>query len=105
MDIFALSSLREGLPNALLEAMAMEVPVVATRIAAIPQLIQDGQNGLLVEPSSAQSLTEAMVRLLADSTLRIRLRQAARKTVENKYSFPARMQKIRALYDELLIRH
>jgi glycosyltransferase involved in cell wall biosynthesis len=105
MDIFALSSLREGLPNALLEAMAMEVPVVATRIAGIPQLIQDGKNGLLVDPSSAESMTEALARLLADSSLRLNLRQAARKTIEKDYSFAARMQKIRALYDDLLRRH
>src|SRR5206468_3933807 len=104
MDIFALSSLREGLPNALLEAMAMEVPVVATRIAGIPQLVQDGQNGLLVEPLCERGLTHALARLLADSSLRERLRVAARKRIEEKHSFAARMQRIRALYDELLIR-
>ena len=49
MDVFALSSRREGLPNVLLEAMALEVPVVATRIAGIPRLIRDEENGLLVE--------------------------------------------------------
>jgi glycosyltransferase involved in cell wall biosynthesis len=102
MDVFALSSLREGLPNVLLEAMAMEVPVVASRIAGIPQVIQDGQNGLLIEPASVRSLTEALARLLADSALRIRLRQAARRTIEEHYSFSARMQKIGALYDKLL---
>ncbi|HXG08789.1 MAG TPA: glycosyltransferase, partial [Gemmataceae bacterium] len=50
MDVFALSSLREGLPNVVLEAMAMGVPVVATRVAGVPRLIRDGENGLLVEP-------------------------------------------------------
>jgi glycosyltransferase involved in cell wall biosynthesis len=105
MDIFALSSLREGLPNALLEAMAMEVPVVATRIAGIPHLIQDGYDGLLVEPGSQQSLTDALARLTTAPSLRARLRQAARATIENKHSFAARMDKIRALYDELLTRH
>jgi glycosyltransferase involved in cell wall biosynthesis len=105
MDIFALSSLREGLPNVLLEAMAMEVPVVATRVAGIPQLIQDGSNGLLVEPASEPTLTDALTRLMADPSLRARLRQAARATIENKHSFATRMQKIQALYDELLIRH
>jgi glycosyltransferase involved in cell wall biosynthesis len=102
MDIFALSSLREGLPNALLEAMAMEVPVVATRVAGIPQLIQDGHNGLLVQASSVDELTEALARLVANPSLRIRLHQAARRVIENRYSFAARMEKIRALYDDLL---
>src|SRR5581483_11692001 len=49
MDVFALSSLREGLPNVLLEAMALEVPVVATRVAGVPRLVRDGRTGLLTE--------------------------------------------------------
>ena len=57
MDIFALSSFREGLPNVLLEALALEVPVVATRIAGIPRLIRDGDNGLLIEPGKLEDLT------------------------------------------------
>jgi glycosyltransferase involved in cell wall biosynthesis len=102
MDIFALSSLREGLPNSLLEAMAMEVPVVATRVAGIPHLIRDEQNGLLVEASSVEELTKALARLASEPDLRIRLQQAARRTIETQYSFAARMEKIRALYDGLL---
>ena len=77
MDVFALSSLREGLPNVLLEAMAMEVPVVATRIAGVPRLIQSEQNGLLVQPGSIQELTEGLVRLLDDAHLRVRLARLA----------------------------
>src|SRR5262249_18684958 len=53
MDVFVLSSLREGLPNVLLEAMATSVPVAATRIAGIPRLVEDGVNGLLVVPGNA----------------------------------------------------
>jgi glycosyltransferase involved in cell wall biosynthesis len=102
MDVFALSSLREGLPNVLLEAMAMEVPVIASRVAGVPQVIQHGHNGLLVEPSCVPSLTEALARLLADSALRVSVRQAARQTIEDHYSFSGRMQKIGALYDKLL---
>jgi glycosyltransferase involved in cell wall biosynthesis len=102
MDVFALSSLREGLPNVLLEAMALEVPVAATRIAGVPGLIADGVNGLLVGPGSVDALAQALGRLLADPGLRERLRQAGRETVERRYSFSARMDRIRAVYDELL---
>ncbi|MGH7171129.1 MAG: glycosyltransferase family 4 protein [Gemmataceae bacterium] len=102
MDVFALSSYREGLPNVLLEAMALEVPVIATRIAGIPQLIRDGENGLLVEPGQSESLAHAISRLCDDSALRTRLSQAGRRTVETNYSFEIRMRKIRALYDALL---
>jgi glycosyltransferase involved in cell wall biosynthesis len=102
LDVFALSSYREGLPNVLLEAMAIRVPVVATSIAGIPRLIHDGENGLLVEPGNLKGLTEALSRLLQDSDLRRRLAQAGRKTVEVRYSFGARMDKVRAVYAELL---
>jgi glycosyltransferase involved in cell wall biosynthesis len=102
MDVFALSSLREGLPNVLLEAMALEVPVVATRIAGVPRLIADGTNGLLVGPGSVDELTAGIARLLPDAALRRRLAQAGRETIETRFSFASRMEKIRALYDALL---
>src|SRR5262249_19681299 len=102
MDLFALSSLREGLPNVLLEAMALETPVVATRIAGIPRLIRDGENGLLVEPGDEDSLTRGLTRLLGDPGLGARFSRAGRRTVETGYGFEVRMQKVRALYDGLL---
>jgi glycosyltransferase involved in cell wall biosynthesis len=102
MDVFALSSLREGLPNVLLEAMALEVPVIATRIAGVPRLMQDGGNGLLVAPGSVDELTDGLTRLLRDPGLRDRLRLAGRRVVEARYSFEARMGKIRSIYDGLL---
>jgi glycosyltransferase involved in cell wall biosynthesis len=105
MDVFALSSLREGLPNVLLEAMAVEVPVVATRIAGVPRLIRSEENGLLVQPGSAEELAEAIARLLGDESLRRRLSAAARRTVETSYSFTARMRMIQSLYDNLLGTH
>jgi glycosyltransferase involved in cell wall biosynthesis len=102
MDVFALSSLREGLPNVVLEAMALETPVVATRVAGVPRLVRDGENGLLVEPNAPDQLADALARLLADPALRARLARAGRRTVEDGYSFAARMDKVRALYDGLL---
>jgi glycosyltransferase involved in cell wall biosynthesis len=102
MDCFALSSLREGLPNVLLEAMALEVPVVATRIAGVPRLIGDGVNGLLVNPGSVDELAGALGRVLLDPDLRGRLGRAGRETIETRYSFAARMDRVRDIYDELL---
>jgi glycosyltransferase involved in cell wall biosynthesis len=80
----------------------MEVPVVATRVAGVPRLIRDGENGVLVEPGSVESLAHGMSRLLGDTSLRSRLATAGRQTVLDNYSFAARMQKIRAIYDGLL---
>ncbi len=101
-DAFCLSSLREGLPNVVLEAMARGVPVAATAIAGVPRLIADGSDGLLVPPADAPALTAALTRLAADPALRRRLGDAGRSTVEARYSFAARMDRVAAVYDELL---
>lgn len=101
-DIFVLSSLREGLPNVLLEAMALEVPVAATQVGAVPQMITDKVNGLLAAPGSVEELTRMLACLLTDKELRQRLGRAGRATIESRYSFAARMEKIRLLYDEIL---
>jgi glycosyltransferase involved in cell wall biosynthesis len=101
-DVFALSSLREGLPNVLLEAMALEVPVVATRVAGVPRLVRHEANGLLVEPGSADDLAGALARLLRDPELRGRLGRTGRTTVQADYSFAARMHKLAGMYDALL---
>jgi glycosyltransferase involved in cell wall biosynthesis len=102
MDAFALSSLREGLPNVLLEAMALDVPVVTTRVNGVPRLVQDGRNGLLVNPGDREGLTAALAGLLGNAGLRELFRAAGRRTVETRYSFAARMRRLKNLYDELL---
>jgi glycosyltransferase involved in cell wall biosynthesis len=102
MDLFVLSSLREGLPNVVLEAMALEVPLVATRVAGIPSLIRDDENGILVEPGTVEVLTGGIRRLLADGETAARLARAARRTVEDSYAFTRRMEKMAAIYDRTL---
>jgi glycosyltransferase involved in cell wall biosynthesis len=101
-DIVALSSLREGLPNVLLEAMALEVPCLATRIAGIPKLIEHGANGLLAETGDQAGFTKGLLELVTNPTRRAELAGAGRRTIENRYSFATRMKKLSASYDELL---
>jgi len=72
---------RDGIPNVLLESMAMGVPVVATAISAIPELVENGITGLLVPPRQPDRLAEAMQRMLTDQELRNRVIPAARQTV------------------------
>jgi glycosyltransferase involved in cell wall biosynthesis len=102
MDVFVLNSLREGLPNVVLEAMALETPVVATRIAGVPHLVHHNETGLLVEPDDVNQLTSALAELLANRELRKTLAAAGRRTVEEQFSFSRRMEKIRAVYDDVL---
>jgi colanic acid/amylovoran biosynthesis glycosyltransferase len=85
-DIFVLASFAEGLPVALMEAMALGVPCVSTTIAAIPELIQDGRNGFLVPPANPTALSAALLQLVADSEMRARLGRHARDTVNSQYN-------------------
>jgi glycosyltransferase involved in cell wall biosynthesis len=76
---------RDGIPNVLLEAMAMQVPVVSTLFSGIPETIEDGNTGLLVPPGDAEALANALARLLDDLDLRKKLGQAGRKCVEERF--------------------
>jgi glycosyltransferase involved in cell wall biosynthesis len=73
---------RDGIPNVLVEAMACAVPVISTRMSGIPELIEDGTDGLLVEPGDTQAITDAIERLLRDPELASRMGLAARRKVE-----------------------
>jgi glycosyltransferase involved in cell wall biosynthesis len=85
-SIFALASFAEGVPVALMEAMAMEIPCVSTCITGIPELIREGLDGLLVPPSSAQALASAIQRLLEDPLLRRNIGAAGCKRVRELYN-------------------
>lgn len=102
MDLFVLSSLREGLPNVVLEAMSLSVPVVSTRVAGVPNLIDDRQTGLLCPVGNIDELAGAMRRALADSSLREQLADQGRVRIEKQYSFTQRMSRIKAIYDQVL---
>jgi glycosyltransferase involved in cell wall biosynthesis len=84
-DVFCLPSMAEGVPVVLMEAMALEVPVIATRIMGIPELIEDGVNGLLVAPGRLDLLVEALRRLIDDADLRDRLGKEGRRRVLAEY--------------------
>lgn len=100
--LFCLPSHAEGLPMAMLEAMAAGVPVVATRVGAIPEAVGDGVEGLLVPARDAAALALAIGRLLDDRMLHARLACAARGAVERHYSTAVVCARLAALYARLL---
>jgi len=81
-DIFVLPSLNEGLPQVLLEAMACDVPVVATKVAGIPMLISHGENGLLVDPADVNGLTDAVCQLVGDKSFGEKIRKNGLRTAK-----------------------
>ena len=102
LDVFALSSLREGLPNVVLEAMASELPIVATRIAGVPRAIDDNQNGLLVEPGCWGVLRDRLREMLVFPDRRAKLAAAARESVVERFGFAKRMESIVNIYRDVL---
>jgi len=102
MDIFVLPSLSEGMSNALLEAMATGLPIVATRVGGSTELVKDGISGLLVDAGDSDALGHMLALLLADADLGRRLGQAARRRVSRDFSIQAVTQRHLALYAQLL---
>jgi glycosyltransferase involved in cell wall biosynthesis len=89
---------RDGIPNVLLESMAMGVPVVATRISAIPELVETEKTGLLVTPGQPQQLAEAMLRMLTNTELRSRVVPAARQRVLQDFDNKVLIKKLADIY-------
>jgi glycosyltransferase involved in cell wall biosynthesis len=100
-DIFVLPSHHEGLPMAILEAMASGTAVLATPVGAIPDAIVDGETGLLVQPGDVAGLTRALVRLLDDPELRERLAVGGRRRFEQSFTIDRTVDAVARLYQKL----
>ena len=86
IDVFVHSSLRDGMPNAVLEAMACERAVVATGVGGVSDVIKDSENGITVPANNAESLSKAITKLLDDESLRCRLGRSARETIQKDFT-------------------
>jgi len=101
-DIFVLASDWEGTPNVILEAMASGLPVVATRVGGVPEIVRHGETGYLVDPDDESSLAEALSILIGDCQLRREMGRRARKYVEDNHS-PQRLGRLlQELYEAAL---
>ena len=103
MDCFAQASTRtEGVPQALLQAFATGVPVVASRIGGIPEVVTDGETGLLVPSESVEALAAGIERVLDDPEAAARRARAARALVEARFSHAHAVDRLLHVYEELL---
>jgi glycosyltransferase involved in cell wall biosynthesis len=102
MDVVALTSRNEGTPVALIEALAAGRPVVATMVGGVPDVIQDGDTGLLVPPGDPDALAAALARMAGEPALRGRLTAAGRRSVADRFGRQRLVQDIDVLYQRLL---
>ncbi len=102
-DAFVMPSLRrEGLPRSVIEAMAQRIPPVVTNVGGLPELIVDGESGLVVPPNDPDALARAIQTLLDDASLRSRLGQAARQRIETHFHVRDYIQGMSTLFREVL---
>jgi glycosyltransferase involved in cell wall biosynthesis len=103
LDVFVLSSCLEGLGTSVLDAMALGVPVVATRTGGIPEMVEDCVSGLLVPPKDARALAAAVQKVLEDGALREKLKVGGSRTVE-RFSAQAMVRETRTVYEQVCAR-
>ena len=101
-DIFMLSSRREGLPNSILEAMAVGLPVVTTDVAGVKELVLDQETGFVLPQGDVNGLARAVTGLIENQVLRRRMGLASREQVKQKFSFITRLRHIEALYEHII---
>jgi glycosyltransferase involved in cell wall biosynthesis len=102
LDVFILPSLHEGLPMAVLEAMAAGVPVLASRLEGIAAALADGSEGLLAEPGDVGAFSAALDRLVTNPSGRAKMAEAARRKVGERFSARWTMNRIETLYESAL---
>lgn len=99
-DLFVVSSFHEGVPMALLEAMALKKAIVSTAVGGINEVIEDGVSGILVEPNSVDALAEACLRIIENDGLRRELESAAAERIEKEFAIDILRDRVISLYEE-----
>ncbi len=105
MDFMVLPSLTEGLPNVVLEAFSYEKTVVATAVGGVPELVEDGVNGLLVPPGRADLLAEAIASFLTEPTMMDTMGKAGYRKIKSDFTFESQTQKLENIYHQVLAEH
>ncbi|MFH1115838.1 MAG: glycosyltransferase family 4 protein [Pseudomonadota bacterium] len=101
-DVFLLPSYIEGMPISIIEAMEFGLPVISTKVNAIPDMIEDEVSGLLIDPGSPEQIARAVLRLRREKDLYARLAKGAREAFEDKFEYSKGIQRIRTLLNDIL---
>lgn len=105
MDIFTLPSLGEGVSNTILEAMATGLPIIATDVGGTPELVTDGENGLLVLVDDVQALTDGIEKLVSDKALRENMGNNSLERIRSSFNWQKTVEQYLSVYDKLLACH
>ena len=100
-DVFVLPSLHESSPNALIEAMGVGLPCIASDVGGIVDLVEDGENGIRVPPQNPEALAAALHRVLAEPDFATKLGRNARATIQQKFNAAESMRKLEEIYRQL----
>ena len=100
-DIFVLPTLKDALPTVLIEALAAEKPIIASDVGGVPEIIENGVNGLLVEPGDPSKLAEACLQLLKDNELSTKIVRAGSETLRKHFSIDLQIEQLSRVYEEL----
>jgi len=102
LNLIVLSSYTEGMPNVILEAMAAEVPIIATRVGGVSELIENGNTGIMVDPGKPKELASAINHALSNPKLLMKLVKKAKKNIEEKFSVERNILLIHKIYIDLI---
>jgi len=97
-DVFVLPSLREGMPGSLLEAMALKVPVIASSVGGVPEIVKDRENGFLVAPGDSRQIADRIVELLENRSKTLALAENGFKSVSEKFDIKTNVKKLQNLF-------
>lgn len=101
-DIYCLASLWEGLPGSIMEAMSSALPVVATAVGGVPELVRDGETGLLVPSRDPKALAEALAKLLDSPCMRVALGEAGQSVIRRHFAIADKIRDLEKVYEGLL---
>jgi glycosyltransferase involved in cell wall biosynthesis len=103
-DVFVLPSLSEGCPVVVLEASACGVPVIATGVGGVPDLVDNGNTGIVVKPRSVAELSQAILQMMGNPDLRSEMGRKGRERIEQRFTWDTTCSKLEEFYSELIER-
>ncbi len=100
-DVFLLPSYIEGMPISIIEAMARKLPIISTQVGGIPEMVENGVSGILIDPGAPEQIADAVLKLSRDEEERRRLGTNARAVFEDKFEFSQGISELKRLYKEI----